>query len=118
MRAATAAGCTEIEHGVVATDAELKLTAGKGTYLDQQAGLVWENFLRNKEKFVGPPGYLATLEGFASMEALIPIYHEFMKRAYKIPNPNIVLDLTRWPAPTGATLRSSSIACTVRAWIL
>ena len=40
MRAATAAGCTEIEHGVLATDAELKRMAEKGTYLDPQAGLV------------------------------------------------------------------------------
>ena len=55
VRAATAAGCTEIEHGVLATDAELKLMAEMGTYLDPQAGLVWENFLQNKEKFVGPP---------------------------------------------------------------
>jgi len=90
VRAATAAGCTEIEHGVLATDADLKLMAEKGTYLDPQAGLVWENYLQNIEKFVGTPGYPATLEGFASMEALIPMYHEFMKRAYKIPNLNIV----------------------------
>src|SRR6516165_460908 len=90
VRAATAAGCTEIEHGVLATDADLKLMAEKGTYLDPQAGLVWENYLQNIEKFVGTPGYPATLEGFASMQALIPMYHEFMTRAYKIPNLKIV----------------------------
>ncbi len=43
VRAATMAGCTEIEHGVLATDNDLKLMAAKGTYLDPQAGLVWEN---------------------------------------------------------------------------
>jgi len=31
--------------------------AEKGAYLDPQAGLVIENYLRNKEKFVGTPGY-------------------------------------------------------------
>jgi imidazolonepropionase-like amidohydrolase len=32
VRAATLAGCTEIEHGVLATDDDLKLMAAKGTY--------------------------------------------------------------------------------------
>ena len=86
----TVAGCTEIEHGVLATDADLKRMAEKGIWLDPQAGLVWENYLQNREKFVGTPGYPATLDGFASMETLIPIYRDFMKRAYKIPNLKIV----------------------------
>ena len=90
VRAATLAGCTEIEHGVLATDDDLKLMAEKGTYLDPQAGLVWENYLANKEKFVGTPGYPDSLEGFAGMQSLIPIYHEFMRRAMKIQGLKIV----------------------------
>jgi len=90
VRAATLAGCTEIEHGVMATDDDLKLMAAKGTYLDPQAGLVWENYLLNKEKFVGTPGYPNSLEGFAGMESLLPIYHEFLRRAVKIPGLKIV----------------------------
>jgi imidazolonepropionase-like amidohydrolase len=90
VRAATVAGCTQVEHGVLATDDDLKLMAEKGTVLDPQAGLVWENYLLNKEKFVGTPGYPATVDGFASMEALIPMDHDFMKRAYKIPGLKIV----------------------------
>ena len=68
VRAATLAGCTQIEHGVLATDDDLKLMAAKGTYLDPQAGLVWENYLLNKERFVGTPGYPTSLEAFAGME--------------------------------------------------
>jgi len=90
VKMATLAGCSEIEHGVGATDDDLKLTASKGAYLDPQAGLVWENYLLNKEKFVGTPFYPATLEGFASMEKLIPIYHDFIKQALKIPGLKIV----------------------------
>ena len=90
VRAATLAGCTEIEHGVLATDDDLKLMAAKGTYLDPQAGLVWENYLLNKEKFVGTPGYPSTLEGFAVMEKLIPIYHDFVKQALRIRGLKIV----------------------------
>jgi len=84
VKMATIAGCSQIEHGVGATDDDLKLMASKGIYLDPQAGLVWENYLLNKEKFVGTPYYPATLEGFASMEKLIPLYHDFLKRALKI----------------------------------
>jgi imidazolonepropionase-like amidohydrolase len=90
VRAATIAGCTEIEHGVQATDDDLKLMAAKGTYLDPQAGLVWENYLLNKEKFVGTPGYPASLPGFAAMEKLIPMYHDFIRQALKIPGLKIV----------------------------
>src|SRR6266850_1339547 len=88
VRAATLAGCTEVEHGPLATDDDLKLMAAKGTYLDPQAGLVWENYLLNKERFAGTPGYPE--ETFAAIKDMIPIYHEFMKRALKIPGLKIV----------------------------
>ena len=90
VRAATLAGCTEIEHGVLATGDDLKLMAEKGVYLDPQAGLVWENYLQNKEKFLGTPGFPTTLEGFSTMETLIPMYHQFLRRASKIPGLKIV----------------------------
>jgi len=88
VRAATIAGCTQIEHGTLATDDDLKLMAAKGTYLDPQAGLVIENYLLNKEKYLGTPGY--TAEGFAAMERILPINHELVRRASKIPGLKIV----------------------------
>ena len=90
VRAATLAGCTQVEHGVGAADDDLKLMASKGIYLDPQAGMVWSNYLLNKTKFVGTPGYSNSLEGFAGMEKLIPTYREFMQRAVKIPGLKIV----------------------------
>jgi imidazolonepropionase-like amidohydrolase len=88
VRAATLAGCTEIEHGTMATDDDLKLMAEKGAYLDPQAGLVLENYLRNKEKFLGTPGY--TEEGFAAIEKILPMNHELMQHAVKTPGLKIV----------------------------
>jgi imidazolonepropionase-like amidohydrolase len=82
VRAATLAGCTEIEHGTMATDDDLKLMAQKGTYLDPQAGLVIENYLLNKDKFLGTPGY--TEEGFAAMEKVLSLNHDLVQRAVKI----------------------------------
>jgi len=88
VRAATLAGCTEIEHGTMATDDDLKLMAAKGTYLDPQAGLVIENYLLNKEKFLGTPGY--TEEGFAAMEKVLSLNHDLVQRAVKTPGLKIV----------------------------
>jgi imidazolonepropionase-like amidohydrolase len=81
VRAATLAGCTEIEHGTLATDDDLKLMAQKGTYLDPQCGLVIENYMLNKEKYVGTPGY--TAEGFAAMDKILPMNHELVQHAVK-----------------------------------
>lgn len=88
VRAATLAGCTEVEHGTLATEDDLKLMAAKGTWLDPQAGLVMENYLLNKEKFIGTPGFPE--EVFPVIEKTIPMYHEFMQRALKIPGLKIV----------------------------
>src|SRR6202521_757155 len=88
VRAATLAGCTEIEHGTMATDDDLKLMAAKGTYLDPQCGLVIENYLLNKEKYLGTPGY--TQEGFAAMSKILPLNHDLVRRASKIPGLKIV----------------------------
>jgi imidazolonepropionase-like amidohydrolase len=88
VRGATLAGCTEVEHGTLATDDDLKLMAEKGTYLDPQAGLVIENYLQNKEKFIGTPGY--TAEGFAAMEKILAMNHELVQRAVKTPGLKVV----------------------------
>jgi imidazolonepropionase-like amidohydrolase len=90
VRLATMAGCSQIEHGVGATDDDLRLMAARGTYLDLQAGLVWENYLLNREKFAGTPFYPKTAEGFDSMQKLIPLYHDFLRRALKIPGLKIL----------------------------
>ena len=88
VRAATNAGCTQIEHGTMATDDDLKLMAEKGTYLDPQAGLVIENYLANKDRYLGTPGY--TEEGFAAMQRVLSLNHELVQRASKIPGLKIV----------------------------
>ena len=88
--ASTLAGCTQVEHGLGATDEDLKLMAQKGTYFDPQAGVLLKNYLENKEKFVGTPYFPKTVEEFAPMEQIIPINHDVMKRAAKVPGLKIV----------------------------
>src|SRR5437762_12074707 len=83
VRAATLAGCTEIEHGTMATDDDLKLMAERGTYFDPQAGLVIENYLANKERFLDTPGY--TEEGCAAMERVLSLDRDIVRRAVSNP---------------------------------
>lgn len=88
--AAARAGCTQIEHGLGATDADLKLMAERGTYFDPQGGLLLENYLSNREKYVGTPYFPTTIEGFAPMEKILPMNHDLMRRAAKIRGLKIV----------------------------
>jgi imidazolonepropionase-like amidohydrolase len=88
VRAATLAGCTEVEHGLGASDDDLRLMAEHGTYLDPQAGLLLETYLQYKDRFLAPPYY--TEEGFAAMKGLIPAHQEFIQRAERIPGLKIV----------------------------
>jgi imidazolonepropionase-like amidohydrolase len=88
VRAANLAGCTQIEHGTLATDEDLKLLVQRGTWLDPQAGLVFENYLLNKEKFAGTPGFPE--EAFPIIKDLIPMYHDFFKQALKVTGLKIV----------------------------
>jgi imidazolonepropionase-like amidohydrolase len=88
VRAASDAGCTQVEHGTMATDEDLKVLAGRGTYLDPQAGLVIENYLANRERYLGTPGY--TEEGFAAMERVLALNHDLVRRASKTTGLKIV----------------------------
>ncbi|MGH7946679.1 MAG: amidohydrolase family protein, partial [Opitutaceae bacterium] len=90
VRAATLAGCTQIEHGLGAADEDLKLMAEKETYFDPQAGLLIETYLQHKDKYVGTPFFPTTLEGFAPMEKILPMNYELLQRAVKIPGLKIV----------------------------
>lgn len=86
--AATKAGCTQIEHGVFATDGVLRLMAERGTYHDPQCGLVFRNYLENRAKYQGIGNY--NDEGFASMEKAIPLALDGFKRALATPGLKLV----------------------------
>lgn len=88
MMAATKAGCTQIEHGIFATDQVLKEMAARGTYHDPQCGLIFRNYLENRSKYDGIGNY--NDEGFASMEKAIPLALEGFKRALATPGLKIV----------------------------
>jgi imidazolonepropionase-like amidohydrolase len=88
VRATALAGCTEVEHGLGATDDDLKLLAERGIYVDPQAGLLLETYLRYKDQYLAPPYY--TEESFAAMKGLLATHQEFIRRAMRIPGLKIV----------------------------
>ena len=87
-KAATLAGCTSVEHGAYVTDEVFSLMAERGTYYDPNIGLVLQNYLENKPKFLGMGNY--TEEGFAFMEKGLAITLATFKRALTHKNLKIV----------------------------
>src|SRR5207248_394869 len=77
--AAAKAGCTQIEHGAYVDDEALKYMADHGVYFDPNIGLVLQNYIENKPKFLGIGNY--TEEGFAFMEQAVPTNYPMFKKA-------------------------------------
>jgi imidazolonepropionase-like amidohydrolase len=88
VKATTLAGCTQIEHGVFASDETLKLMAERGTYFDPQICLVFRNYLDNRAKYEGIGNYNEA--GFSAMEKAIPVAIEMFRRAIKTKGLKIV----------------------------
>jgi imidazolonepropionase-like amidohydrolase len=84
VRAATLAGCTQIEHGTYVTDAELKLMAGHGTIFDPQVCLVFQNYVDH------PAMYNFTDSSLRPLKAAIPTATAMFSRAIKVPGLKIV----------------------------
>ncbi|MFN0109869.1 MAG: amidohydrolase family protein [Blastocatellia bacterium] len=91
VTAATLAGCTQIEHGVGATDDDLKLMVERGTYLDPQAGALFENYILHKARYAGTQYFAKTEEGVVeAYRPAIQMSQEFLRRALKIKGLKIV----------------------------
>jgi imidazolonepropionase-like amidohydrolase len=88
MRAARAK-CTVVEHGGLANAEALKTLADAGVYFDPNIGLVTQNYLENKQRFLGIGNY--TEEGFASMEKALGLKDAMFSAALKTPNLKMVM---------------------------
>ena len=88
VRAATLAGCTQIEHGVFVTQDVLDLMAQHGTYFDPQCALVFRNYLDNRARYEGIGNYNEA--GFAAMERAIPLAAGALRMALATPGLKVV----------------------------
>ena len=82
IRAATLAGCTTVTHGSQATTAELELMQQHGTWFEPNIGLVSQNYLENKPRYLGIGNF--NEEGFAFTEKGIPMKREMFKHALAV----------------------------------
>jgi imidazolonepropionase-like amidohydrolase len=89
IKASVNAGCKQIEHGVFATQEVLTLMAQKGVFFDPNIGVVLQNYLTNKAKFLGIGNY--NEEGFSFMEKGLKLNAEMIKLAVATPNLKLVL---------------------------
>jgi len=80
MRAAKAR-CTVVEHGGLATPEALKALAEAGVYFDPNIGLVTQNYLENKSRFLGIGNY--TEEGFTAMAKALDLKDAMFGAALK-----------------------------------
>jgi imidazolonepropionase-like amidohydrolase len=88
-RAATLAGCTTIAHGSQLTDREFTLMAQRGTYFEPNIGLVSQNYLENKQRYLGTGNY--TEDGFKKTEEGIPLKLEMFRRAIRHKDLKIIM---------------------------
>jgi imidazolonepropionase-like amidohydrolase len=83
IMSASQAGCTAVEHGTLIDDEALRFLAAHGTYFDPNIGLVAQNYVINKDKFIGTGGF--TEESIKGTETrLIPASLEMFKRALAV----------------------------------
>jgi len=102
MRAARA-GCTVVEHGGLATPDALKMLAERDVYFDPNIGLVTQNYLENKPRFLGIGNY--TEEGFASMEKALVLKDAMFTAALKTPNLKMVMGTDAVAGAHGQNMR-------------
>ena len=81
VRAAAVAGCTTVTHGSQITDAEADLMAARGTYFEPQTGLLLQNYIDNKARYMGIGNYNEA--GFKFMEEGIPLNDAMFKMALR-----------------------------------
>jgi imidazolonepropionase-like amidohydrolase len=89
VRSAVNAGCMQIEHGVGIDASALTLMAERGVYFDPNVGLVMQNYIRNKARFLGVGDY--TESGFASMEHTMKLNAALIRKAVATPGLKLVM---------------------------
>jgi imidazolonepropionase-like amidohydrolase len=89
VRVAVTAGCMQIEHGIGVDDSALKLMAERGVYFDPHVGVLMQNYLRNKLRFLGVADY--TEARFASMEQAMRINAAMIRKAVATPGLKLVM---------------------------
>jgi imidazolonepropionase-like amidohydrolase len=110
VRAATLAGCTEIEHGTFATDSELELMAQHGTIFDPQVCLVFQNYIDHRDVYARS-GF--TDQSFDALANAIPTATEMFRHAIATPGLRVIFGTDAVALAHGRN--AEELICRVRA---
>jgi imidazolonepropionase-like amidohydrolase len=89
VKAATTAGCWAVTHGTQVTDETFALMAQRGTFFEPNVGLLLQNYIENKPRYLGMGNF--TEEGFAFMVKGVPQSLEMFRRALKVKGLKLVM---------------------------
>ncbi|AHG89191.1 amidohydrolase [Gemmatirosa kalamazoonensis] len=110
VRAATLAGCTEIEHGLLATDDELRLMAERGTWFGPQVCLVFQNYLDHRTTYARS-GF--SPDAFDVLARALPTARETFRRAIHTPGLRVIFSTDAVAGAHGHN--ADELVCRVRA---
>ena len=85
---AARAGCWQVEHATYATREDIEIAVRSGIYISPQVGLVVQNYIANKARYLGVGNY--TEEGMATMLRDLPLDFDVCKIAMSIPGAKVV----------------------------
>lgn len=88
VSAAARAGCHQVEHATYATAQDIAVAVAAGTFISPQVGLVVQNYLANKARYIGVGNY--TEEGMATMERDLPLDFAICRTAVASPGAKVV----------------------------
>lgn len=88
VAAAARAGCGEIEHLTYASAEDVAVAVRAGAFISPQVGLVVQNYLKNKERYLGVGNY--TEEGMATMGRDLPEDFKVCSMAVRTPGAKVV----------------------------
>ena len=89
VRASALSGCTAVAHGSQITDAEADLMAAHGTYFEPNIGLVSQNYIENRPRYLGIGNYDEA--GFKFTEDGIPLKLSMFKMAIRHKDLKIIM---------------------------
>lgn len=111
VRDAALAGCFAVTHGSQVTGAELALMAERGMYFEPNIGLVSQNYIENKARYLGIGNYDEA--GFRFMEEGIPRKLEVFRQALRTPGLKLLAGTDATAGAHGRNAREVTYRVTV-----
>jgi imidazolonepropionase-like amidohydrolase len=88
VAAAARAGCREIEHATYASKEDIEVAVAAGAYLSPQVGLVVQNYIENKARYLGVGNY--SEQGMQTMLRDLPEDERVCSIAVRMPGAKVV----------------------------